>query len=181
MNYIKNFFGHLNTINRHRFKVFKLCLMAGIPIRGLLHDLSKYSYIEFLEGVRYYAKGKFSPIKVIKKEKGYSMAWLHHKGRNKHHFEYWTDLTSTNYLPIIPYKFAVEMICDQIAAGQTYKGTDWNEDEPLNHLRNRKDKMYINPKIYSFLEEFYIYMKKVGLKKALNKKILKDCYRKNVG
>lgn len=180
MKLIKNFFGHLNTVNKHRFKVFKLCLKAGVPIRGLLHDLSKYSFIEFFEGVKYYADGKLSPIKVIKKEKGYSKAWLHHKGRNRHHFEYWTDLTSTPYLPVIPYKYAVEMICDQIAAGQTYKGKAWDENDPLEHLKNRKDKMYINPKIYKFLEEFYIYFRKVGIKKALNKKTLKKYYNKYV-
>ena len=180
MKFFYNFFGHLNTINKHRFKVFKLCFKAGIPIRGLLHDLSKYSITEFFEGVSYYADGKLSPIKVVKKEKGYSKAWLHHKGKNKHHFEYWTDLTSTNFLPVIPYKYVVEMICDQIAAGQTYIGKDWYESNPLNHLKKRKDKKYINHRIYKFLEEFYIYMQKVGLNKALNKKTLKEYYKKYV-
>lgn len=70
MKFFNNFFGHLNTINKHRFKVFKLCFKAGIPFRGLMHDLSKYSITEFFEGVKYYADGKLSPIKVIKKEKG---------------------------------------------------------------------------------------------------------------
>ena len=45
MRYFLNFFGHLHTVNQHRLKVFILCCKAGIPIQGLLHDLSKYSLI----------------------------------------------------------------------------------------------------------------------------------------
>ena len=84
---LKRFFKHLHTVNTHRFKVFLLCCRVGIPIQGLLHDLSKYSPEEFWESVKYY-EGTHSPIHNCKKENGYSKAWLHHKGRNKHHYEY---------------------------------------------------------------------------------------------
>lgn len=112
---LRNFFGHLNTVNKHRFLVFKLSIKAGIPLRGFLHDLSKYSPQEFFEGVKYF-NDNVSPIKICKKEKGYSKAWLHHKGRNKHHFEYWYDFNTPDKTPIIPYKYTVELICDNIAA-----------------------------------------------------------------
>ena len=59
---IRNFFGHLHTVNKHRFKVFILCCKCGFIWRGLTHDLSKYSPVEFFEGVKYYAGGKKSPI-----------------------------------------------------------------------------------------------------------------------
>ena len=107
MRYFLNFFGHLHTVNQHRLKVFILCCKAGIPIQGLLHDLSKYSPTEFLEGIKYYAKGKYSPIINAKKDQGYSKAWLHHKGRNKHHHEYWFDYAAPLKAPVIPYKYAV--------------------------------------------------------------------------
>ena len=110
---IEKFFKHLHTVNKHRFYVFKLSIKAGIPIRGLLHDLSKYSPTEFFEGVKYY-NGKRSPITICRQENGYSEAWLHHKGRNKHHFEYWIDLQAENKTPVIPYKYAAEMICDTL-------------------------------------------------------------------
>ena len=116
---IINFFKHLHKINTHRFKVFVLCCKCGIPFRGLMHDLSKYSPIEFFEGVKYYTNGKHSPIIDCKKQNGYSKAWLHHKGRNKHHSEYWLDLAAPTKAPIIPFKYSVEMICDKIAASKT--------------------------------------------------------------
>ena len=73
---LKKIFGHLSVVNKHRFKVFSLCCKAGIPIRGILHDLSKYSPEEFIESARYFGEGKFSPIRTCKQTKGYSNAWI---------------------------------------------------------------------------------------------------------
>ena len=120
----KKFIGHLHVVNRHRFKVFCLCVRAGVPLRGLLHDLSKYSFIEFWEGVKYFSKD-YSPIITCKKVNGYSEAWLHHKGRNKHHYEYWYDYATIEPTPIIPYKYFVEMVCDMLGSGMTYQCKKW--------------------------------------------------------
>ena len=79
-----------NTVTKHKWIVFKLCIKAGIPLHGIIHDLSKYSPAEFWEAAKYY-NGIKSPIVYARNENGYSKAWLHHKGRNKHHFEYWYD------------------------------------------------------------------------------------------
>ena len=131
------FFKHLHLINKHKWYVFKLCLKAGIPFRGLVHDLSKYSPTEFFESVKYF-NGNHSPIVESKKENGYSKAWLHHKGRNKHHFEYWIDLNAPDKTPIIPYKYTAEMICDKIAAGLIYSGEDWTSDLELNYYMKER-------------------------------------------
>lgn len=176
---LRNFFGHLNTVNKHRFKVLKLSIKAGIPLRGLLHDLSKYSPQEFFEGVKYY-NGKVSPIKICKKENGYSKAWLHHKGRNKHHFEYWYDFNTKDKTPVIPYKYTVELICDNIAASLTYKGKDWNPASQLDYFKNRKDLDYINNKIKNLLIAVYKKICKEGINKVIKKKVLKEMYNKYV-
>mgnify|MGYP003304157542 CR=1 FL=1 len=68
----------------------KACFRLGLYKQGLLHDLSKYSPVEFLVGVKYY-QGDSSPIDAAKKDKGYSMAWFHHRGRNLHHHVMWID------------------------------------------------------------------------------------------
>ena len=176
---IRNFFGHLHTVNKHRFYVFKLSVRAGIPVRGLLHDLSKYSPIEFREGVKYY-NGKRSPISVCKQEDGYSEAWLHHKGRNKHHFEYWIDVATPTKTLVMPYKYAIEMICDTIAASIVYNGKDWQQDVPLNYYNNRKDKEYINEKIQSFLVTVYEQVARDGINQVVKKKNLKKIYNECV-
>ena len=85
-----HFIKHFMTITRHRHKVMYHCLRCGILWQGMRHDLSKYSPTEFLPGARFYL-GDRSPTEGERREYGYSKAWMHHKGRNKHHFEYWTD------------------------------------------------------------------------------------------
>lgn len=90
MSFLKRFWGHSLTINKHRLEVMRLCFKCGLIKQGLMHDLSKYSFIEFFSGVKYY-QGYRSPIDAEKEDKGYSLGWLHHKGRNKHHFEFWLE------------------------------------------------------------------------------------------
>ncbi len=87
-----HYFKHFATITRHRHMVIRHCAKAGIFWQGLRHDLSKYSPPEFLPGARFYL-GDRSPTEAERKECGYSKAWMHHKGRNKHHFEYWNDVS----------------------------------------------------------------------------------------
>ena len=122
---MKKFFGHLKTILIHKWWVFYYCCKLDIPWRGLVHDLSKFSPVEFWEGVKYY-QGNSSPINAAKKEQGYSLAWQHHKGRNPHHYEYWIDNLDSGGKPIkMPYKYMLELIADYLAAGKTYNGKDF--------------------------------------------------------
>ena len=81
---------HLRTVQHHRFLVLRHCWRVGLYRQGLTHDLSKFSPVEFWTGARYY-QGNRSPNEIERREKGYSAAWLHHKGRKRHHLEYWID------------------------------------------------------------------------------------------
>ncbi len=174
---MNKFFGHLKTIRRHRWEVFKLSVKLGIPFRGLLHDLSKYSLEEFKEGVKYYSDGKHSPINDCKKDIGYSRAWLHHKGRNKHHFEYWFDITAKESKPIIPFKYMLEMICDRIAASKTYNRGNYDDGKSLEYFYKERPSMVLNEKLVLFLETVFKRLKKYG-EKSLNKKELYELYIK---
>ena len=115
----KNFIGHLKTVMKHKWIVFKLSIKAGVPIRGLLHDLSKFSPVEFFESVKYYQGGKRSPTIAAREANGYSKALQHHFGRNKHHLEYWYDLDRQKPI-VMPFKYCAEMICDKLAACMVY-------------------------------------------------------------
>lgn len=75
---MNRFWGHLTTITRHKLLVGKLCFDCGLYKQGLLHDLSKYSWVEFSSGVKYF-QGNRSPIDKEKEVIGYSKGWLHHK------------------------------------------------------------------------------------------------------
>lgn len=119
---IGNAWKHFKLITKHKLYVFYYCCIAGIPLRGLIHDVSKYSPTEFFESAKYF-QGDSSPINACKKANGYSKAWLHHKGRNSHHYEYWQDNFDRGGEALqMPYEDALEMICDFLAAGKAYGG-----------------------------------------------------------
>ena len=125
---------HFKVVTKHKWYVFKECAACGIFWRGVLHDLSKFSPAEFVSSAKYF-QGTRSPISAEKEELGYSYAWLHHKGHNKHHWEYWVDYDSEGkVVPAkIPAKYVVEMCCDWIGAGKAYTSEEWTPDSMWNY------------------------------------------------
>lgn len=132
---------HFKTITKHRWKVRRHCFRVGLYWRGLTHDLSKYSWTEFSAGMRYY-QGTRSPNSRERELNGYSAAWMHHKGRNKHHFEYWNDLNlkTRRYEPVeMPTVYFVEMVMDRIAACKIYNGKSYTDGDALQYFVNSSE------------------------------------------
>lgn len=155
---------HFETITKHRNKVIAHCFKAGIGFQGLRHDLSKYTPTEFIAGARYY-QGTRSPNEGEREAIGYSEAWIHHKGRNRHHFEYWTDYdpVTKQMTPIkMPLRFAAEMFCDRVAASKIYKGDKYTDSEPLNYFLRGKDRRRIHPETSAFLEKLLTMLSEKG-------------------
>ena len=176
---ITNIFKHFNTVIKHKWYVFIYSCKAGIPFRGLVHDMSKFSPTEFFESAKYF-QGNRSPIAEAKKVNGYSKAWLHHKGRNKHHWQYWYDVTAEDSTPVIPYKYTVEMICDSLAAGKVYQKKSWTKSHQIEFWRKEKNKIHLNKKIENVITETYEMIEKEGINKTITKKNLKEIYNRNV-
>ncbi len=175
---LKKIWLHFRLITKHRWLVFKLCIKAGQPWRGFVHDLSKYSPTEFWESSKYYV-GYKSPIQVAREEREYSKAWLHHKGRNKHHEEYWYAFNAPIKAPVIPYKYTVEMLCDNLSAGMTYKGKDFKKEYPLWYWQNIKNKELFHPKMQAFFEDVLTEIAKNGIDAVVKKSILQEKYDKH--
>ncbi len=145
---------HFKTITRHRHAVIRHCFKAGIGFQGLFHDLSKYSPAEFLVGAKYY-QGTRSPNDMQRETYGYSSAWMHHKGRNRHHFEFWSDYHPVTHIvrPVkMPLKYVIEMFCDRVAACKIYKGENYNDASALDYFMNAKKRRVIDPETSDFLE-----------------------------
>ena len=163
MHIIKHFF----TITRHRHKVMRLCFKVGLIRQGLKHDLSKYSPAEFIPGAKYY-QGNRSPQSREREVLGYSAAWLHHKGRNKHHFEYWTDFADGRKVYVeMPAKYLAEMICDRIAACKIYLKKNYTDSSALDYFENRTDKDGMNPETCEQLRYFLTVLSERGEKATL--------------
>lgn len=166
-------FGHIKTISVHKKYVLYYCFKARLFWQGIVHDFSKFSVEEFLLGVKYYT-GKYSPNSVQKTIEGYSSSWLHHKSRNKHHFEFWLDYSDRDYVEKgekisaieMPPKYLVEMFCDRIAASKVYNGNQYKNSDPYDYYKMREDRMIIHDNTKKELEKMLKYLAMCGEDKS---------------
>ena len=175
-----NVLGHFCTITAHKLLVMKYCFRVGLYKQGLLHDLSKYTPTEFFVGCKYY-QGDRSPNNAEREEKGYSAAWMQHKRRNKHHFEYWNDYTLEKgkiTAPVeMPRKYVAEMLMDRIAASRIYEKERYTNHSPLQYFQRGKANYQIHPKTMRELEGLLRILDAKGEKVLI--RYVKKIYLKN--
>ena len=158
---------HLKTITAHRRLVCRYCMRLGLVRQGLTHDLSKYSPVEFLRGAKYY-QGNRSPNDQERAETGLSLAWLHHKGRNKHHFEYWVDWGFTPDGKVtyagcrMPIRYIAEMFCDRVAASKIYLGDKYTDASPYEYLQKGLPDPMFHPETLAELQKMMLVLKDEG-------------------
>ena len=170
---LRKFLGHLHTVNKHKYLVMKGCFAVGLYKQGLLHDLSKYSPTEFRVGIRYW-QGNRSPNNAEREDIGYSSSWLHHKGRNRHHFEYWVDYNLRGDLgpsPVIPVRmpgrYVIEMMMDRIAASKVYAGDAYTDEHPLQYFEQGKAVMdFMHPDTAALLRKLLRMLAEEGEEKT---------------
>ena len=161
---------HFKNITYHKYLVMKGCFAVGLYRQGICHDLSKYSWTEFRVGAKYY-QGNRSPNNAEREEIGYSTAWLHHKGRNRHHYEYWIDYSLRDVpggmAPApMPKKYVAEMLMDRIAASKTYRGAAYTDRDPLDYYLSAKEPPMIHPETKELLETLLRMLAREGEKKT---------------
>lgn len=166
---------HFKTITLHRRLVRQGCFAVGLYRQGLMHDLSKYSPSEFIVGARFY-QGTRSPNNAEREKRGYSAAWLHHKGRNKHHYEYWIDYSSRlaepklcGMLPApMPVKYIVEMLMDRIAACKVYNGDAYTTSSPIEYYSRGMEPAPLHEKTKAILEMLLLMLSVWGEEKTFD-------------
>ena len=158
---------HWNTVRHHRALVRRYCLKLGLVWQGLTHDLSKYAPVEFWRGAKYY-QGFRSPNDQERKETGVSLAWLHHKGRNRHHFVYWIDYRVGEDGKVfmggckMPKRYVAEMFCDRIAACQVYQGDKYTDASPYDYYQKSKGHIWIHPETSALIDRWLLLLKEQG-------------------
>jgi len=185
--YIKNAVNHFKTITSHKILVGKLCFRCGLYRQGLLHDLSKYMPQEFLMGVKYY-QGTRSPNDAEREAKGVTTAWLHHKGRNKHHLEYWIDYSANREVKgmigmKMPDNYIVEMFCDRVAASKIYQGEKYTDRSALDYYLQGRSKTMLHPYSAAKLEILLTKLAEEGEDKAFAyaRKYMRAYRRRKIG
>lgn len=189
MNYLVSGWRHFKTITHHKIMVCRHCFRVGLYWQGLVHDLSKYSWTEFSVGVKYF-QGDRSPNTAERADLGYSTAWIHHKGRNKHHYEYWIDMRANGDATFegkpMPTRYVVEMVCDRVAASKIYQGKNYRPESSLNYLhleQSARGELLIHPDSERLLERMLTWIAEEDEKVAfarIKNEIVKPRYREGV-
>ncbi len=162
---MRKYLGHFSTVTRHRHKVIAHCAKVGILWQGLRHDLSKYTPTEFFPSAKFYSDGGKSPNIREREVYGYSKVWMHHKGRNKHHFEYWTDYdpTEKKLMPVkMPLRYVAEMFCDRMAASKTYLKEKYSPRHPLDYFEKEQKLKFIHPETAELLKSWLVMLAEEG-------------------
>ena len=156
---------HLRTINHHRRLVRRASSRVGLYRQGITHDISKNTPMEPLVGAKYF-QGDHSPNEAERLAKGYSAAWLHHKGRNKHHLEYWIDYSAQGNHALMgcrmPERYVVEMFCDRVAASKTYRGSAYTCRDPYDYYIRSLDHYLLHPETQALLERLLVILRDQG-------------------
>ena len=155
---------HFKIITKHRHRVIAHCAKAGILGQGLRHDLSKYSPTEFIPGAKYY-QGDRSPNEMERELYGYSRAWLHHKGRNRHHYEFWNDYNPKTRRPEpveMPLRYVIEMFCDRVAASKIYNGEKYTDADSYTYFLRIKGKHRMHENTEALLEKLLVMLRDEG-------------------
>ncbi len=162
---------HFCTITKHKWLVMGHCFRVGLIRQGLLHDLSKYGWREFSLGCKYYL-GTESPHNGERAAYGYSLAWLHHKGRNRHHLEYWVDYGPDKTRGLVgmkmPKPYVIEMFLDRVCASKNYQGKDYTDASAWNYHLRSKDHLPLHPDTRALLEQLLIMLREEGEKKTFS-------------
>ena len=181
-NFFQRYFGHLGTVLKHKRYVCRACFKMGLYRQGLFHDMSKFSFVEFAPSVKYFS-GRLSPNAVDRKLNGASLAWLHHKGRNKHHFEYWIDYSSSSdeyaFGCKMPLRYVAEMVADRYAACVAYNKDEYTQGDAWNYYCRARDVIIMHEDTKALLEAALIKMRDEGEAAAFS--FMKENLKKTKG
>ena len=115
-----------------------------------------------------YYQGFRSPNDAERAETGVSRAWLHHKGRNRHHFEYWTDYCIREDGSVyyggckMPLRYVAEMFCDRVAACRIYMGEQYTDAAPYDYFVRSKKHILLHAETAAELEKMLLCLKEEG-------------------
>ena len=76
----------------------------------------------------------------------------------------------------MPYEYAVECVCDKIAATKIYAKDSYTPDMPLLHWEKYGSKANGNPRTMRFIEQVFCDIAKMDEALVLNKRYMSETY-----
>lgn len=157
---------YLRYVLLHKWFVLLGCIELGVPLRGIVHDLSKFRPSEWFPYVNYfYGKylyqtesdipGGLKSLFIFSKTKAdakreFDAAWLKHQNRNSHHWQHWVLMPDDGGIEVLPMPDADrrEMLADWRGAGRALG----NPDTRGWYQKNR-DNMRLHPFTRAWIEQ----------------------------
>ena len=139
-------FEYFKYVIKHKWFVFLKCCEYGIIWRGIVHDMSKFSPIEWFAYVDCFYG--------TKNDNAFNKAWLHHQHCNPHHWQWWilqNDEDGVNVLPM-DQEYIKELLADWYGAGRAITGKDntkqWYESNKEKIILHSETRKIIEQEIY---------------------------------
>jgi len=147
---------YTSYVLRHKWFVFLECVKLGIPLRGVLHDMSKLRPSEFFPYVNFFG----GDVKSRRDKTGYykatntgdpafDKAWFFHQKRNDHHWQYWVVPEVAGAVAVeMPNSCRREMVADWRGAGRAQ-----GKPDTLGWYTANKDKMVLGVETRAWVEK----------------------------
>lgn len=147
---------YLKNLLRHKWFVFIEACKLGVPLLGIIHDMSKFLPDEFFPYARYDFSDDSNNDDKVRAD--FDLAWLKHQRRNKHHWQHWllmNDSGVAHYderdncpcwmkqvVPLpMPDRYIRDMVADWHGAGRAYGNPD-----TLRWYMKNMSKIILHPK-----------------------------------
>jgi hypothetical protein len=151
---VKRHLKYASYVIRHKWFVFVECVKLGIPLRGLVHDLSKFwpsewfPYVEYFHGSHREDSERGQEVQMM-----FDLAWMAHQHRNPHHWQWWvlkedSGAVKVFEMPMGPRK---EMLADWMGAGKA-QGKKDQPRECASWYRANRDKMILGAETRLWIE-----------------------------
>ena len=143
----KPIYNHGKHLLKHKWYVFWECVKLGIPLQGILHDLSKLTPAEFLAYTDHFYGREERPSEMGPEMKA---AWLHHIWHNPHHWDAWLLPNDGGYEVLeMPRKYRKEMLADWFGFDRAMGG----HGDVREFYRNTMKKRTLGPETQRWVED----------------------------
>ena len=145
---MRGHWAYFSYVLRHKWHVFWEAIKLGIPWLGLIHDWDKFLPSIWLPYVRHYFNSDGSVKEPFQKGDFFDYAWLAHRRRAQHHWQWWVlfrDDGTIRTLPM-PKKYRREMLADWLGTALAH-GRD-----VLAWYAENKNKLSLHPETREWIE-----------------------------
>lgn len=142
-------YNYLKYLTKHKYYVFCKCFKYGLIWRGIKHDLSKFSLLEWRQFCDIFYRKNLNG-EAFEKTKEDDYIYKLHQKRNDHHWQWW--ITFDNKALEMKREAVIEMLCDWFGASKNKDNDGW--EQVKTWYKKNKNEIILHNKTRCFVERF---------------------------